>query len=72
MRENEQSTLIPLPAKEARIAAILPNAQGDTYNGAIMAGIKDLARKLNWEVLNVVEVRKKKYETIKKKNPRQC
>ncbi|CEP15224.1 hypothetical protein [Parasitella parasitica] len=53
--DNEQSTLIPLSAKEARIGVILPNAQGDTYNGAIMTGIKDLATKLSWKVLNVVE-----------------
>lgn len=67
VRENEQSTLIPLSAKEARIGAILPNAQGDTYNGAIMTGIRDLATKLNWEVLNVVEVRLLEFETFKKK-----
>ncbi|KAI9470490.1 MAG: periplasmic binding protein domain-containing protein [Benjaminiella poitrasii] len=58
--ENEQSTLIPLKIKDANIGVILPNAQGDTYSSAFMAGIKDLARKLNWNVWNAIEVKEKR------------
>jgi hypothetical protein len=54
--KNELSTLIPIKAKGEKIAAILPNAQGDTYNGAIIAGMNDLAGKLKWDLLNTVEV----------------
>lgn len=54
--EDESSVLLPFQKKEASVGVILPNSHGDTYNGAIMAGIKDISKKLNWEVLNVPEV----------------
>ncbi|KAI8391178.1 uncharacterized protein BYT42DRAFT_602084 [Radiomyces spectabilis] len=53
--ENEQTTLIPLSEQNAYVGTIIHNARGDTYNGALMVGAHDLARKLNWTILNSLE-----------------
>ena len=54
--ENEQTTLLPLNDKNSAVGAIVPNTRGDTYNGALMAGAQDLARKINWTISNEIEV----------------
>jgi hypothetical protein len=54
--KDEYSTLLPLSNVESNLATIIPNANGDTFNGAILTGVLDLARKLKWSVLNVAEV----------------
>jgi hypothetical protein len=53
---NEYSTLIPTKPDDSDIAVILANTNGDTFNGNIMTGIQDLARKLRWGILNASEV----------------
>ncbi|KAI8968049.1 hypothetical protein BDF20DRAFT_205332 [Mycotypha africana] len=55
VKQNEQTTLIPLKEKDAKVGAIVPNSEGDSYNGAILAGFRELATRLNWHVWNVVE-----------------
>ncbi|CAO3621699.1 unnamed protein product [Cunninghamella blakesleeana] len=50
--ENEQTTMIPLSDRTDHIGVIVPNIAGDTYNSAMMHGVFDLARHLNWTVLN--------------------
>jgi hypothetical protein len=54
--QTEQNSLININDKSGSVGALVPNTQGDTYNAAMMAGVVNLAHKLNWTVSNTMEV----------------
>lgn len=54
--DSEQTTLLPLNDRTSFMGAILPNTRGKSYNSIVMAGIEDLARRLNWTAFNEIEV----------------
>ncbi|KAG2235247.1 hypothetical protein INT48_004714 [Thamnidium elegans] len=53
--QNEQNSLMNINDKFGSIGAIVPNTRGDTYNAAMMAGVVNLAHKLNWTVINPIK-----------------
>ncbi|KAI8997001.1 hypothetical protein BDB01DRAFT_13819 [Pilobolus umbonatus] len=53
--QRETNSLINIDKKFSLIGTIMPNIHGDTYNSALMAGITNLAKKLNWTVSNLKE-----------------
>lgn len=57
--QNEANSLISINDKSGSIGALVPNTRGDTYNAAMMAGVNNLAQKLNWTVYNPKEVVKR-------------
>ncbi|EPB87482.1 RGC/RGC protein kinase [Mucor circinelloides 1006PhL] len=48
--QNEENSLISINDKSGSIGALVPHTRGDTYNAAMMAGVSNLAQKLNWTV----------------------
>ncbi|KAI9275752.1 hypothetical protein BDA99DRAFT_601329 [Phascolomyces articulosus] len=46
----EGHSIIPNEDLGAEIGAVLTNTEGDTYQAGIMAGVYDLATKLNWTI----------------------
>ncbi|KAL9558812.1 hypothetical protein MBANPS3_000712 [Mucor bainieri] len=53
--QNEANSLISINDKSGSIGALVPRTRGDTYNAAMMAGVSNLAQKLNWTVYNPKE-----------------
>ncbi|ORY98558.1 hypothetical protein BCR43DRAFT_543258 [Syncephalastrum racemosum] len=53
--DSEQTTLLPLNDRTSVMGAILPNTRGKSYNSIVMAGVEDLARRLNWTAFNEIE-----------------
>ncbi|KAI9499446.1 hypothetical protein BDB00DRAFT_866325 [Zychaea mexicana] len=47
---GDELSIIPSHDLGANIGAVIANTQGDTYQAGVMAGIYDLAGKLNWTV----------------------
>lgn len=55
--EAERATLLPLQEISASVGAIIPNVNGDTYEASLLAGMYDLAQKLNWSIVKADEDR---------------
>ncbi|KAI8644223.1 hypothetical protein BD408DRAFT_401184 [Parasitella parasitica] len=53
--QNEANSLMSINDKSGSIGALVPHTRGDTYNAAMMAGVTNLAQKLNWTVYNPKE-----------------
>lgn len=54
--QSEQNSLININEKAGSVGAVVPNTRGDTYNAAVLAGVASLAHKLNWTIVNSMEV----------------
>jgi hypothetical protein len=54
--KSEQNSLLNVNEKAGSVGALVPNARGDTYNAALLAGVAALSQRLNWTIINTMEV----------------
>lgn len=54
--QSEQNSLLNINEKAGSVGAVVANTRGDTYNAAMLAGVASLAHKLNWTIINSMEV----------------